>query len=224
MVSAMALSSLRARDPVVFEKSFQTLTASSLSWIDEGLLSQETKLSLQSDIVKQNDEAIELSSSGSTEKEKDKYHHHRVVAEALIRRIIFKILDKHYEVSSPERVEEALKYHTLPERLKLELVSKYGGIPPATWFDALEQLQDFLGNEIDNHDRTNGDMSEGGCLGKDALWELVLDHPITSYVPVQCQSCGEHIVPDDSPHSSPSNDADLGLREEKPSPEEAPLV
>ena len=53
---------------------------------------------------------------------------------------------------------------------------------------------------------------------KETFWELILEHPITSYVPVQCQSCGEHIVPDEIPMSSGLNDAELGLREEEPSP------
>lgn len=217
MVSAMALSSLQARDPIVFENSFQTLTASSLSWIDKEILTQATNIFLQNDIQKEN-------MSGTTENENEKHHCHHVVAEALIRRIVFKILDKYNDISSPERVEEALKYHNLPERLKHELVIKYGGSPPATWFDALEQLQDFCSDESIAYDRNNADRIKCNSFDKETLWKQVLKHPITSYVPVQCQSCGGHIVPDDNPHSSRRDDADLGLNEESPLPEEAPLV
>ena len=91
--AAMALSSLRARDPIVFEKSFQTLTASSLSWIDDGLTSLEAENSVQNEADEEN-AAIELASPGSSEDQVLR-HHHRVVAEALIRRKVFKILDKY---------------------------------------------------------------------------------------------------------------------------------
>ena len=201
--AAMALSSLRARDPVVFEKSFQTLTASSLSWIDDGLTSAETKNFVQNGTDEEN-AAIESKSPGSPEDHVLR-HYYRVVAEALIRRKVFKILDKYDRRASPERVEEALKCHTLPETLQRELVAKYGGSPPTTWFDALEQLRDFCGKD----DRA-------------ALWEHVLNHPLTAYVPVQCQECG-HVVPD-AGRPSPEADAALGLTEEDPSPEEAPLA
>jgi len=224
MVSSMALLNLQASDPIIFENSFQTLTSSSLSWIDKGLESQVIQLSRRSDIAEEIDSTTELSSSGLTEIENDKFYQYRVVAEVLIRRRVHKILDKYNEVSSSERVEEALKYHTLPETLKHELVTKYGGEPPATWFDAIEQLRKFCHNESDNRNRKDADKSQGDSFRKEALWELILDHPITSYVPVQCQSCGEHIVPDEIPHSSVSNDSDLGLREEKPLPEEAQFV
>ena len=201
MVSAaMALSSLQARDPIVFEDSFQTLTASSLSWIDSELLSQTTEKHRENDFFKKDTSTIKTSSAEN----EDHWHYHRVVAEALIRRKVFKVLDKYIEIASPERVEEALKYHTLPEQLKHELVNKYGGNPPTTWFDALGQLRDF-------------------CDNPETLWEQILDHPMTSYVPVQCQSCGDYVVPDDG-NASASEDAKLGLTEEEPLPEEKPLV
>jgi len=224
MVSAMALSNLQAMDPIIFENSFQTLTVSSLSWIDDGLSTQMEKLSPKNNIATEGSSSIELSasSSGPTDNE-DQHHHYRVVAEALIRRIVHKILVKYCDVSPPQQVEEALKYHNLPERLKCELVTKYGGSPPTTWFDALNQLQKLCDDEIHSADQKSIDVSKDNVLRKVSLWELVLDHPITSYVPVQCQSCGRHMIPDCS-SSSESDDAELGLREEEPWPKEAPLV
>ena len=224
IIVGMALNSLQARDPILFENSFQTLTSSSLSWIDEAVLSRATKLSFRNDTAKQN--PVELSSLNSTQNENAdiKYHVHRAIAEASIRRMVFKILDKYTEVSSPELVEEALKYHTLPETLKDELVTKYGGSPPITWLDALDQLKLFCSNDF-NGNKTASDEAPTMTdrFQKERFWELILDHPITSYVPVQCQSCDGYIVPD-SPNSSRSEDADLGLREEKPLPKEAPFV
>ena len=138
----------------------------------------------------------------------------------VIRQIIFKILGKYNTISSPEQVGEALKKHKLPERVKDEIVTKYGGNPPATWFDALERLQDHCRNEISDKSKYSAGKNTNNDLNRETLWELVLDHPITSYVPVQCQSCGGHIVPNDMG----SDDADLGLTEEPPSPEETPFV
>jgi len=160
--------------------------------------------------------------SGGPIENGEKIYHYRVVAEALIRRIVFKVLDKYNCVSSPEKVEEALKYHTLPERLKCELVDKYGGSPPKTWFEALERLQEFCDDRIETcHNSVGG--SKAAILRKERLWDSVLEHPITSYVPVQCQFCGKHVVPDNS-HSCEADDAELGLREEEPSAKEAPFV
>jgi predicted RNA-binding Zn-ribbon protein involved in translation (DUF1610 family) len=53
------------------------------------------------------------------------------------------------------------------------------------------------------------------------LWEDVLDHQMTSYVPMQCQSCG-HVVPDDL--RSTKTDEEIGLSEVDPTPDEAPYV
>ena len=227
LVSAMALRSLQASEPTIFEDSFQTLTAASLSWIDEGLYSQiEESGSLLSDysseISLQDEGLISSTLSGDNEAQ---HHNERVVAEALLRKIVFRILDKYSDISSPRDVEEALKHHRLPEKLRSELSTKYGGSPPLTWYDALRQLEDFCVNKIElDGDENRVGQGENSAFIKEALWESVLDHPITSYVPVQCQSCGEHVVPDENPISSGLSDAELGLREELPSSEEAPFV
>eukprot|EP00536_Pseudo-nitzschia_multiseries_P005981 jgi/Psemu1/192051/e_gw1.122.8.1 len=208
MSSTMALRSLQATDPVLFEKSFQTLTASSLSWIDEELLKIDSNCT---------EHKLKSERLSSTPTEYDEVNsNHQVVAEAVIRRVAFKILDKYRDVSSPERVEQALKYHTLPESLQEELATKYGGSTPSTWFDALIQLEDFC--------RIDGGDKERTSFEREALWKLILDHPITAYVPVQCQSCGGYIVPDDNPCASTADDAKLGLREEEPTAEESPFV
>ena len=146
------------------------------------------------------------------------------MAKAVIRRKVFKVVDKYHDVSSPERVEEALKCHTLPESLQQELASKYGGDPPVTWFDALTQLEGYCESGGHNYNGAKVDRNKRNNFDKETLWELILDHPITAYVPVQCQACGEHIVPDDNPCSLPSDDAKVGLKEGEPTPEEAPLV
>ncbi len=228
LVSAMALSSLQASEPAIFENSFQTLTAASLSWIDEGLLSRISSESLFGDLSVEKSPQAEgpqvLSSTGSTNNE-TKHHNERVVAEALIRQKVHRILDKYNEVSSPKHIEEALKYHHLPDKLRSELVTKYGGSSPVTWSDALKQLEDFCRNKIErDYGDSITDERKRNAKIKETFWELILEHPITSYVPVQCQSCGEHIVPDEIPMSSGLNDAELGLREEEPSPQEASLV
>lgn len=56
---------------------------------------------------------------------------------------------------------------------------------------------------------------------REILWRLLMAHPMTEYVPVQCQQCG-HRVPDETQPGS--TDADVGLREDTPTEAEAPLV
>jgi hypothetical protein len=133
---------------------------------------------------------------------------HRVIAQAVVRRIAHKFLNKYASISPPDQVENALKHHTLPEDLQLELLERYGGGKPRTWYDALQQLKQKSASSSDDDPSSE-------------LWRLILDHPMTSYVPVQCQSCG-HVVPDDSSPSKLS-DADVGLSEEEPTSQELEL-
>ena len=106
-----------------------------------------------------------------------------VIATAMIRRIVHRCLDKHASQTniSAEEVQQALKHYSLPEPLQSELHQRYptNDAPPETWWDSLTQLR--------QQTETNS---------KTELWTLLLDHPMTAYVPFQCQSCG-HVVPDD---------------------------
>ncbi|KAL1521566.1 hypothetical protein AB1Y20_021225 [Prymnesium parvum] len=54
-----------------------------------------------------------------------------------------------------------------------------------------------------------------------ALWRLVVRHPMTSYVPVQCAHCG-HPVADEA--QGGGSDAEVGLVETAPTDAERPLV
>lgn len=101
-------------------------------------------------------------------------------------------------------MDDALRLHSLPEELRRRLVDAYGGPPPETWHDALERLRDLSGGSTS------------------ALWSLIMDHPLTAYVPVQCQRCGR-VVPDET-HASPEDDAAAGLSEVQPTDEERPHV
>ncbi|KAG7345457.1 hypothetical protein IV203_032988 [Nitzschia inconspicua] len=194
---ATALSLLQSRDPAGFEKLFQYLTPSSLRTLQDCLCEAlDTKTTSGTHPGWQ--------SLSSTEKTQCC---NEVVAEAVLRRLVFKCLRKYSTCSTPQTMEEALKHHTLPKSLKEELVERYGGDPPNTWYDALQRLKVIADN--------NADQRNPG------LWELVLDHPMTAYVPVQCQSCGL-VVPDDL--NSDLTDEQVGLREEEPTDEEAPLV
>jgi len=56
---------------------------------------------------------------------------------------------------------------------------------------------------------------------KKALWKSLMQHPMTAYVPVQCQHCG-HQVPDQTQPGC--TDAEVGLSEAEPTPSERPLV
>mmetsp|Transcript_26122 Transcript_26122/g.38644 ORF Transcript_26122/g.38644 Transcript_26122/m.38644 type:complete len:388 (-) Transcript_26122:11-1174(-) len=124
--------------------------------------------------------------------------HSVVLAKAVIRRIVHQCLDKYSRVSSSETMEEALEYHLLPENVQSELKQRYG-CPTRTWFESLEHLQE-------------------GTSNKNELWKKILDHPMTSYVPMQCQSCG-HVIPD----NSDGRDDEVGISEEEPTGEELEL-
>ena len=136
---------------------------------------------------------------------------HRVVAKAVIRRIVHTTLKKYATIVPKDQVEKALKHHFLPEDLQVELLERYGGVGddegrPYTWYKALQQL------------KQKGSINEDPSS---ALWRLILDHPMTAYVPVQCQSCG-YVIPDDTGPNKLS-DAKVGLSEEEPTGEELEL-
>jgi predicted Zn-ribbon and HTH transcriptional regulator len=187
--AATALRLLQRKDPVALELLFRHLTPSNLAQIQD---------QLGSELEKEVFASVQDSSSRTREE-----HCNQIIAQALVRRLIFACLRKYSEISSRDKVEDALKHHILPESLQLELAARYGGKKPRTWYDALEQLRKIAADERIN------------------LWELLLDHPMTAYIPMQCQSCG-HVVPDDL-HSG-LTDVELGLAEVDPTPEEAPLV
>lgn len=232
LTSSIRQSNHQGMDLLAVDNAFRHLTPTALEYLD-GLLSDQasfnennnkTTASGPSSDGTNDDVAIgnvTTSSSGSpssssnldtADNNTDEDRHQRIISEMLIRRIVYKCLDKYREVTPPHQVEEALKFHTLPKAVQTELASRYGGVggittttPPTTWFEALEQLR---ANNNNNNNNTT-------------LWNLLLDHPMTSYVPVQCQSCG-HVIPDDL--RSPYTDAELGLTEDTPTEKEAPLV
>mmetsp|Transcript_11878 Transcript_11878/g.18226 ORF Transcript_11878/g.18226 Transcript_11878/m.18226 type:complete len:384 (-) Transcript_11878:225-1376(-) len=166
-----ALAALYAQDPQSLDRSFQHLTPPALSDLDSKLAA-----------------ADDSSSDGSS----------KLLAKAVIRRMVHNCLDKFSSLSSLETIEEALNYHELPKKLQLELEQRYGH-RSRTWLEALQQLQKQSSNKSD-------------------LWEMVLDHPMTAYVPMQCQFCG-HIVPD----NTIEKDEEVGLSEEEPSGDELEL-
>jgi hypothetical protein len=190
--AAAALTLLQSKDPAAFENAFKFMTPSSLELLHNQLAREIA--------------SFEPSGDNDCDGEGVNIHDQdcrRVIALAIIRRLVHKCLRKYSEISAPEYVEEALKYHILPDKMQKDLTAKFGGThSPKTWYDALEQIRQKASN-------------------KSNLWELILDHPLTAYVPVQCQFCG-HIIPDDV--SSVLSDAELGLAEEDPTPEEEPWV
>jgi len=107
-------------------------------------------------------------------------------------------------------VDDALNYYTLPSELQHCLAKKYGGgddtTPPTTWYEALDQLKSLA--TID------------GTLDKGKLWRLILDHPRTAYIPVQCQQCG-HIIRDQYPLQQ--TDEEVGIKEVPPTGTELEL-
>jgi len=260
--AVMVLSNLQGRNPIVFEQSFQTLTSSSLSWIDKEfdneLLSEQlvrmnttnTTTITDTQVVDVIEEVSDNNNHEEQEQEQEeqlKQQRNIIIAKVLIRRIVYKCLDKYSTISSTLDVDDALKYHTLPKDLQVELFSKYGGgggggtassSRPKTWYDAINQLQNHCRRIC--HDDDNNDSSNDSNYYKAILWEHILNHPITAYVPVQCQSCG-HIIPDEynnnnnnNNNNDPSNysantttddaDADIGLTEVEPTSEEQPFV
>lgn len=200
--AAAALASLHARDPASLERTFALLDATALSQLDRDLLAITKKTA---------DSATSEAATAVTGPGKQAEVAHaayRTIARALIRQVVHRTLDKHICSSSSgdstnsDEVEAALRMHVLPGPLRRDLADKYGGDPPETWFDALARLREISANASE-------------------LWGLVMDHPLTSYVPVQCQSCG-HVVRDET--RSGLSDADVGLTEVEPTEDERPFV
>ena len=131
-----------------------------------------------------------------------------ILARACIRRIAYRYLDKYAKLfSSPDVVEDALNYYKLPNELQQHIGEKYGHkSPPSTWYEALEQLKALS--------TTNGSLDKG------MLWRLILEHPMTAYIPVQCQKCG-HVVPDQYPLQQ--SDEEVGIKELDPTGDELAL-
>lgn len=176
--AAAALATWYSKDPVSVERSFQHLTPITLERLDKGIQQFVVELDESSLWAPYNRTAT-----------------YRVLAQAAIRHIAHKVLDKYSSIAPPDQVEDALKYYNLPVALQNELWNKYGGTcPPTTWWEALERLRES----------SRQDLAE--------LWRVILDHPMTAYVPMQCQSCG-HVVPD---ITSQEEDKDIGLSEVDP--------
>ncbi|OEU10450.1 hypothetical protein FRACYDRAFT_246844 [Fragilariopsis cylindrus CCMP1102] len=250
---------IQSKYPIIFEQSFQTLTSSSLCWIDKQFDNEFVRLdntaaaaaaaaAATTVCTHQVDDIEEDPGNDNHEKEEEEEEEQQqqqqqprntIIAKVLIRRIIYKCLDKYSTVSSKLEVEEALRYYALPKDLQDELFSKYGGtFKPKTWYDAMNQLRDYCQRLICNNDDLDDDNHNNDSIDgyyKAMLWEHVLNHPITSYVPVQCQSCG-HIIPDEY-NTDPINsnttaaaaatadaDANIGLTEVEPTFEEQPFV
>jgi len=200
--AATALATLYAKEKVLVGQSFHHLTSKSLQALDDRLLQEYHQL-------KPID--IDTKESRKPTLSKKKEECHLALAQACIRYNAHRILDKFAKLHFSRReVEDALKFHTLPLDLQEKLTKLYGvnsddtnelQPPQTTWYEALEQLKAMATT-------AGGDGKE--LLDRGKLWRLILDHPITAYVPVQCQSCG-HVVPDQYP--TRQTDAEVGLEE-----------
>lgn len=188
--AAAAMASLYAKNRMLVDRSFNHMTHDALQSIDRELLSE-----YESALQEQSNTSSSL---------------HKALAQALIRHIAYRYLNKYSRLlSAPDVVEDALKYYTLPEELQQQLTTKYAGessTPPTTWYEALHQLKEIA--------TTNGVLDQG------KLWRLILEHPMTSYAHVQCQACG-HMVLDQYPLQQ--TDDEEGLRELPPTGDELEL-
>ena len=199
---AAALAALCSKDRLLVERSLGHLTSDRLRELEDRLLAELRQLS--PDGSHEDDNA-----NGPTRQQQMIDECHLAVATACVRRNTYRCLDKFSSLpAGREVVEDALRCHSLPKGLRDELVERHGHqSPPATWHEALEQLREMA-------------TGENRTLDGSRLWELILDHPMTAYVPVQCGKCGK-IVPDETdPRLS---DADVGLREVPPSGDEPGL-
>ena len=204
--AAMALASLNARDKLLVEQSFRHLTSNALQTLDRHMRNEFDDVLLDAD-------------GGKLEAQQIQSECHLAVAQACIRRVAYRCLDKYARLlSSLDVMEDALKHYTLPTEMQSELATKYSSsgtstsstTPPTTWYEALEQLK-LMASTNDNDD---------AVLDQGKLWRLIVDHPMTSYVHVQCQKCG-HTVPDQYPLQQ--SDAELGLEELQPVGDELEL-
>ena len=192
------MAALHAKDPSGLEMKLRYLTPPALAELERDMMAEITASSAAGQALG----ASPSSSSVATQipKENDDWEQQRDVALArgLIRRIVQGCLSSKLASSySPEEIEDALKYHTLPEQLQTELAERYDqkAPKPKTWYEALEQLKSIANNDTVK------------------LWELVLEHPMTSYVPMQCRDCG-HVIPDVA--STAEEDVRAGLVEVTP--------
>ena len=200
-VAVAAVASLYERDRPLVDRAFKHMTRDELRSIDEQLLQDYDKvLSSQGDSSAQ--EGMNVS-----QKQQDCY---KALGQAFIRRTAYRSLNKYAKLlSSRDIVEDALKYYTLPHELQQILAKKFStdNVAPRTWYDALEHLKEMA-------------TSTSGTLDQGKLWRLVLEHPMTAYIPVQCQKCG-HVVRDEYPLQQ--SDEEVGIKEVPPTGEELDL-
>ena len=164
--AATALASLYARDKLLVEQSFSHLTNNSLQTLDRHMRTEFDDVLVDAD-------------GGSSIKGKLKAQQiqsecHLAVAQACIRRIAYRCLDKYARLlSSPDIMEDALKHYTLPIELQNELATKYSSsgtsstTPPTTWYEALEQLK-VLATTASSADDNNAPVLDQG-----KLWRLI---------------------------------------------------
>ena len=123
----------------------------------------------------------------------------RTIGRALLRRKVHAVLDKSNDFGD---VEAGLDI-ALPEAMRSRCLKQYGGLSPTTWRDCLSRLKTLSGDS------------------REQLWSYVIAHPMTEYVPNQCQRCG-HIVPDET--TPGYTDAEVGISEVPPTASERPFV
>ncbi|KAL3908775.1 MAG: hypothetical protein SGARI_002911, partial [Bacillariaceae sp.] len=116
-----ALSSLQQHDPREFQSLFQHMNQSSLITLQSRLKEQWEKADTE-----------QFRHQNILPEQQEKACDH-VIASAVLRRIVFNVLQKHAEIASPGKVEAALKRYHLPKALQSELYERYGGgDPPKT--------------------------------------------------------------------------------------------
>ncbi|CAJ1958228.1 unnamed protein product [Cylindrotheca closterium] len=242
-VAALALTALYERDSVLLEQKFQHLTAPNLKEIDTLLWNEEKRILKSRSIHDTNMNSSSSNNNDSNTSDADVNHcfdlmllknndnHNRVLAQAVIRRLVFQGLGKFRNLYSIEEVEEALVSHTLPQHLQETLVQKYGddtnnhnnnnSAAPnnKTWKDALDQLVKLSGRTLEELNDHAGTVHG---LDKRKLWELILEHPMTAYEPFKCQHCGQVTVQDDAT-STPQDNEKLGLSMVEPNGSEIGL-
>ena len=142
-----------------------------------------------------------------------KEERHTVLALAGIRRWMYGYLRKYaaLEEYGPEQIKAALQYYTLPDDLQQALAHERHG-KPRTWYEALEHLKAQSTTTIIHNDDDDDDDATT-ILHKGQLWRRLLNHPLTAYVPVQCQACG-HEIPDQA--TGGDDDVQVGLQELPP--------
>mmetsp|Transcript_14343 Transcript_14343/g.48265 ORF Transcript_14343/g.48265 Transcript_14343/m.48265 type:complete len:618 (+) Transcript_14343:80-1933(+) len=123
----------------------------------------------------------------------------RTIGRALLRRKVHAVLDKSKGFGD---VDAGLDIE-LPLAMRSRCLKQYGGLPPTTWRDCLSRLEELSGGS------------------REQLWSHVIAHPMTEYVPNQCQHCG-HIVPDET--TPGYTDAEVGISEVPPTASERPFV